>query len=128
MTLSPKRRQPSFRLDPRAYPMTAPQFACFDGTLYFGRVALGALTAVESEMLNACDGSRSFGDLLARPGVDAQGVARIAPALLWWDRPVVAPTHRPVQRVVFSPAPEDAWLAMGGRILTEASERSTLVV
>ncbi len=118
------------RLDPQAYPLALPHAAAAGDTLYFGRVAVAVLDPSSRAMLEACDGVTTFGELLARVEDPGRAAAMLAPYLIWWDEPVgesKAAGGR-VERLILSAAPEDAWLAMGGRILLEAAERSTLLV
>jgi hypothetical protein len=55
--------------------------------------------------------------------VSPEFVVSAARWLIWWPSPVapqaITDPHRPIERLVLSPHPEDAWLGMGGRILSE---------
>ena len=119
----------SLRLDPRSFPIALPHAFCADNTLFFGHRAMAEVSAVESNLLASCDGTRSLKELLDLFHCDAHAVTRIAPWLLWWDRPVphTIDCLQRMDRVVFSTTPEGAWTGMGGRLLGSSPEEPTLI-
>jgi hypothetical protein len=119
----------SFRMNPDRYPIAVPHLSSSRGVLYFGAKALRQASEREQSLLSQCDGSVRFCDLATTPE-DARAIAALSPWLLWWDGPLPAPPAPSLapSRLVLSTSPASPWLAMGGRLLMEASTCPTTVV
>jgi hypothetical protein len=117
-------------LDPDAVPFVLPHVSCNGGEVYFGGRFLASVTAAEAKFLSVCDGTRTLAEAAQFARVDARFVARIGPWLLWWHSALgEAPSQAvPVDRIVLTGRPENAWLSIGGRILQESPRMNTLVV
>jgi hypothetical protein len=121
----------SLRLDPGAYPLLLPHFGYHGDAVYFGPTRVASVSVGEGWFLSRCDGTRTLAQAAAGCGVSPDFVAGAARWMVWWPRPIApVPSVEPcgrVERLVLSPHPEDAWIGMGGRILSEAADVATLV-
>jgi hypothetical protein len=117
-------------LDPTAYPLLLPHIGYHRDAVYFGSTRLAAVSRGEGGFLDRCDGTRTLAEAAAGCGASPDFIVGAARWLIWWPEPVAPPLgepRRPVERLVLSPHPEDAWLGMGGRIMAESRGVPTLV-
>jgi LmbE family N-acetylglucosaminyl deacetylase len=118
-------------LDPAAYPRLLPHVGRHKDAVYFGAARVAPLSVGEAEFLDRCDGTRTLAGAASGCNVSADFIASAARWMIWWPAPVAARANaaprRPIERLVLSAHPEDAWLGMGGRMIAEAEEVSTLV-
>lgn len=126
----PSARLNGLVLDPRAFPLVRPQVTCIDDEVYFGSCPVARVTPLETRFLAACDGTRTLSDVVRAAAVDARCAARVASWLLWWDERLgdVLEPFAAIDRLVLSASHVDAWLAMGGRIVSDAADRRTVVM
>jgi LmbE family N-acetylglucosaminyl deacetylase len=116
-------------MSPDAYPALIPHVSFGDGRLFFGHRPVREATTAEWEALVRCDGSAPLRDCVGA-AAGAAVAPRMAPWLTWWEEALPA-RREPggtVTRLVFSPRPSDAWLAMGGTLLASADHCATHVV
>jgi LmbE family N-acetylglucosaminyl deacetylase len=123
-------RSSILRMDPDAFPVAIPHVSWTENTFFFGNRPVQPAEADTWALLKECDGSRRLHELMAERHASADELAVIAPWLVWLDAPpspgvAAAP---PFTRMILTAQPEDAWIGMGGRLLKESAEHSTLVV
>lgn len=120
----------SLRLDPRSFPVVLPHISCFRNQVYFGGKYITSLMPAEAEFLKSCGGMRTLAEIVNDTGTDARCAAHLARWFVWWDRAISeAPeASEAIERLVLTAGPEDAWFGMGGRLLLEAPQTSTMVL
>jgi len=120
----------SVLFDHTSYPLLLPHFGYHDDAVYFGPTRVAPVAEGEGWFLDRCDGSRTFADALTGCNFSADFIAGIAHWLIWWPEPVastgVAP-RQSVDRLILCARTEVPWTAMGGTIIGDAADHSTLV-
>lgn len=119
------------QLDPGAYPRRLPHLGFHKGAVYFGAARVASVSIGEGSFLDRCDGTRTLAEAAAGCNVTLDFIVSAARWLIWWPEPLAprvnAAPRGPIERLVLSPHPEDAWLGMGGRLIAESREIPTLV-
>lgn len=110
--------------------MLLPHITCVKQNLYIGNRLADRLTKNQSVFLQQCSGRLRFTEIVQQNNIEIAGILHLCRYLLWWPNALNGWENETVQcrRLIFSAGAEMPWLAMGGRILAEAPQYSTILV